>query len=188
MFILIQMNESGAVNTNKNKKSGADFNVQKLSKPKPKPKPKPKKKPKKSKPKRAAPTPNMNSVLSGVDTGLASFMADDMDLGDSILGDVDKNMVMTEDTVDVAPKPTVRSAMEYPKKAKSQGIKGYVLINLLVSENGRVEKVKVLESEPEGVFDEVAVAGVKSWEFKPAQYKGKAVKVWAKQKIRFDFQ
>jgi len=44
----------------------------------------------------------------------------------------------------------------------------------------------VLESEPEGLFDDVAVMAIKEWHFHPAQYQGQAVKVWAKQKIRFD--
>lgn len=112
------------------------------------------------------------------------------DLGDesALLGDVDKNVVMSEESVDEAPKPSRRSAMEYPKAAKKAGIKGYVLLNLLIDKDGNVEKVRILESEPQGVFDEVASAGVKEWKFKPASYKGEAVKVWAKQKIRFDFQ
>jgi protein TonB len=130
----------------------------------------------------------MSSSLSGIDTGLESFLSGDMDMSDSLLGDVSKDMVMTGDTVDVAPKPMQRSAMEYPKKARAQGVTGYVLMNLLITNSGRVETVKVLESTPEGVFDEVAVAGVKTWMFEPALYQGKAVKVWAKQKVRFDLQ
>jgi protein TonB len=49
-----------------------------------------------------------------------------------------------------------------------------------------VEKVKVLESQPAGVFDEVAVSGVQTWKFEPASYKGENVRVWAKQRVRFD--
>ena len=37
-----------------------------------------------------------------------------------------------------------------------------------------------------GVFDDIAVASVKRWKFKPAEYQGKPVKIWAKQKIRFE--
>jgi protein TonB len=49
-----------------------------------------------------------------------------------------------------------------------------------------VEKVKVLESSPPGVFDDVAAQGVQGWKFEPASYKGEAVRVWATQKVRFD--
>lgn len=163
----------------------SEFEVQKLTKPKPKPKPKPKKT--KPKAKAKAPSPMMSSSLAGVDLGIPEFAAD-MDMGDSLLGDVGKNVVMTEDTVDVAPKAAERTPFEYPKKARKAGVTGYVLMNLLISESGSVDRVKVLESSPAGVFDEVAVNGVKSWRFTPAQYQGQAVKVWAKQKIRFDLQ
>jgi len=95
---------------------------------------------------------------------------------------------MSEDSVDVAPQPSERTAMAYPKKARRAGVSGYVTMNLLISKEGNVEKVKVLQSQPAGIFDDVAVNGVKTWKFKPAQYKGEAVKVWAKQKVRFDLQ
>ncbi len=186
-IVVIYMNEDGMSPHQKKEASSMSFEVQKVVKQKPRPKEKPKKE---SKPKshKSAPTPNLSSTLSGFDTGLDSFMNDDMNMDESLLGDANKDVVMSESSIDKAPLPSQRSAMEYPKKAKKMSIKGYVLLNLLIDENGNVVKVKVLESEPEGVFDEVATQGVKSWIFTPGEYKGKAVKVWAKQKIRFDFQ
>lgn len=186
--LVILMNDKGGILEPKKKNESMSFAAKKITKPKPKPKPKPKQKPKKAKAKRSAPAPTLSSSLSGIDTGLDAFMSQDMNMDDELLGDVGKNMVMSEDSVDVAPVPSERSAMMYPKKARKAGVSGYVLMNLLVNKNGDVEKVKVLESQPADVFDEVAITGVKSWHFKPAQYKGQAVKVWAKQKVRFDLQ
>jgi len=186
--LVIYMNNKGASAEPKVKKQSMEFAAQKVVKPKPKPKPKPKKKPAPSKPKRTAPSPTLDTSISGIDTGLDAFMAEDMNMDDALLGDVGKNMVMSEDSVDVAPVPSERTAMAYPKKARKMGVSGYVLMNLLINKNGSVEKVKVLESQPAEVFDDVAVTGVKTWRFKPAQYKGEAVKVWAKQKVRFDLQ
>ena len=186
--LVIYMNAKGGVSEPKVKKQSMEFETQKVVKPKPKPKPKPKKKPKRSKPKRTAPSPTVDSSLSGIDTGLDAFMAEDMNMDDALLGDVGKNMIMSEDSVDVAPVPSERSAMAYPKKARQAGISGYVLMNLLINKDGAVEKVKILESQPANVFDDTASNGVKTWRFKPAQYKGEAVKVWAKQKVRFDLQ
>jgi len=77
--------------------------------------------------------------------------------------------------------------MEYPDDAMKKRIKGYVIVNLLIAADGSVEAAQVLESSPSGVFDAVAVNGVRNWRFIPAKYKGNPVKVWAKQKIRFDF-
>jgi len=186
--LVIYMNEKGGISEPKAKKQSMDFVAQKVVKPKPKPKPKPKKRSEPAKPKRSTPAPSIDSSLSGIDTGLDAFMSGDMDMDDALLGDMSKNMVMSEDSVDVAPTPSERSAMQYPKKARKMGVSGYVLMNLLINKEGNVEKVKVLESQPAEVFDDVAVAGVKTWHFKPAQYKGESVKVWAKQKVRFDLQ
>ena len=185
---VIMMNEAGGVHETKKKASTASFEIQKMVKPKPKPKPKQKPKPRKTQVKRSAPTPNLSSNLGGIDTGLDAFMSDDTGMDDALLGDVGNDVVMTGESVDVKPKPVQRSAMEYPKSARKNGVTGYVLMNLLISKNGQIEKVKVLQSEPAGVFDEVAEAGVRGWSFTPAQYKGQPVKVWAKQKIRFDLQ
>lgn len=181
------MNSESDVATNAPKKESAAFEIQKISKPKPKPKPEPKPKPKPTQAKRMAPSPSLASNLSGIDTGLESFMSADLE-ENSLLGDVDKDVIMSEESVDEAPTPSQRGAMEYPKAAKKMGLKGYVVVNLLINKQGEVEKSKILESEPAGVFDDVVLAGVSLWKFKPAQYKGEAVKVWAKQKVRFDFQ
>jgi protein TonB len=186
-IVVIEMNENGMLPNQDKEKSSMSFEVQKIVKAKPKPKPKPKPE-RKQTAKKSTATPNLTSSLSGIDTGLDAFNSADENMDDSLLGDSDKDIVMSEGSVDKAPQPSQRSAMEYPKKAKKMGVKGYVLLNLLIDANGHVEKVKVLESEPAGVFDDVAVEGIKSWVFTPGEYKGKAVKVWAKQKIRFDFQ
>ena len=60
-----------------------------------------------------------------------------------------------------------------------------MLLSVLIGPTGAVEKVKVLESQPSGVFDDVAIAGVQGWKFEPAQYKGENVRVWATQKVSF---
>jgi protein TonB len=182
------MNSESAPENQTKKKETTSFEIAKVSKPKPEPKPKPKPKPEPAKAKRSSAAPSLSSTLSGIDTGLDAFMSSDMKMGDSLLGDVNKNVVMSEESVDEAPKATHRAAMEYPSKARKSGITGYVLMNILVDQDGSVLKAKVLESDPAGVFDDVAMAGVKEWKFRPAQYQGQAVKVWAKQKISFNLQ
>lgn len=165
--------------------------MQVVQKTKPKtqaaPKPKPKPKPKKRVPQ--APMPNLGSTLAGVDLGIPEFaMGDIMGSGDSLLGDISKDMTMTESTVDSVPRAAIRAPLEYPKQAKRKGITGYVLFNLLIGKKGNVIRTKILQSQPEGVFDDVATASIKQWKFEPATYKNEAVKVWAKQKISFQFQ
>jgi len=184
---VIMMNNETDKPAPKKKRVSKQIEVQKMTKPKPKAKPKPKPKKKAKTKKAASHAPKVGSSLGGVDLGLAEFAAGDMgELGESLLGDVNKNVVMSEDSVDVAPRPSERGAIEYPKRARKLGITGYVMMNILINKNGNVEEVKVLESEPVGVFNDVAVMAIKEWHFHPAQYQGQAVKVWAKQKIRFD--
>jgi len=156
--------------------------VKKLSKPKPKPKPKPQKAPPK------APLPNLASGLSGIEMDIPEFNAGNI-AGDAteLLDQISEDTIMTGNTVDVKPRAISRSKIEYPPSAMKKRIKGYVIVNVLIDKQGNVETAQVLEAFPPGVFDAVALNGVRSWRFSPAKYKGQAVKVWAKQKVRFDF-
>jgi protein TonB len=153
----------------------------KVEKPKPKPKPKPKSQPK-------APLPNLGAMLGGLSMNIPEFAAGDI-AGDgrNILGDVAADAAMSEGTVDSKPRVVSRGPLEYPAEAAKKGIKGYVIVNLLIGKDGSVELAKVIASSPAGVFDQAALRGVRSWRFAPAKYKGSPVKVWAKQKVRFDF-
>ena len=184
---LVWMNESGRVIEEKPEVRQVSFEVQKRIEP-------PKKKQVEKKPKRdevpkwkpPAVLDGLNSQLAGVDLGLPSLdLHQVVGQNDSLLGAVN-DLVMTGDAVDVPPRATRRVSVGYPRRAKSKGIEGYVALNLLITPSGGVEKVKVLESIPPDVFDQVAIAAVKQWQFEPGMHQGKRVRVWAKQTIRFD--
>lgn len=138
-------------------------------------------------PQRSAPAPivGLDSGLSGLNFGLPGFDASELGLGNDILGD-SSNVVMTDDTVDVAPRPILQTPMAYPPRARAQGVTGYVLLSVLIGPTGQVERVRVLEAQPAGVFDDVAIAGVQTWKFEPATYRGENVRVWATQRVRFN--
>lgn len=154
---------------------------QDVQKPKPKPKPK-----KKSTPK--APLPDLSSMMGGIEMDIPEF-----DLGNiagnpnDLLGDIARNAAMSEGTADTKPRVLSRSPMQYPESAMKKHIKGYVVVNLLIDVDGSIEAAKVLQSSPPGVFDAAALSGIRSWRFAPGKYQGRPVKVWAKQKVRFDF-
>jgi len=76
--------------------------------------------------------------------------------------------------------------MEYPLDAKADGVEGYVTLSVLIGPAGDIQDVRVLESRPSGVFDDVAIEGIRQWRFQPAKYQGKPVTVWGRQTIRFD--
>lgn len=87
-------------------------------------------------------------AASGIDLGMLGL--DDgqgRDLDDRLLGKTG-NAVMTADLVDVPPKPITRGAFKYPPAAKKNGVKGYVLLSVLVEVDGSVNQVQVLESNP----------------------------------------
>lgn len=165
----------------------ASIDFEKKEKPKPKKVVK-KKEPPKRQPNRQPPAPlvGLDSSLGGLDLGIPGFESDDLgNLTKSLLGDAD-SVVMTDDAVDNPPRPAVQSPMPYPPRAKAKGQTGYVLLTVLISPTGDVERVKVLESQPSGVFDDVAMSGVRQWKFEPAMYQGENVRVWAKQRVVFD--
>lgn len=154
---------------------------QDLQKPKPKPKPK-----KKSTPK--APMPDLSSLMGGIAMDIPEFnLGNIAGNPNDLLGDIARNAAMSEGTADTKPRVLSRSPMQYPDDALRKKIKGYVVVNLLIDVDGSIEAAKVLQSSPPGVFDAAALSGIRSWRFAPGKYQGKPVKVWAKQKVRFDF-
>lgn len=140
-------------------------------------------------PRRQAPAPpslGLEGNLPGLDFGLPGFdEAELAGLREALLGS-EEEVVMTDDSVDVPPRPVVQPPLRYPVRAKAQGITGYVVLSLLIGPTGQVEQVRVLEAHPAGVFEEAAITGVQGWRFEPASYKGQNVRVWARQRIRFD--
>ena len=75
----------------------------------------------------------------------------------------------------------------YPPQAQASGVEGYVVVEYGVAETGQVLDLVIVESEPSGVFDESALAAVKSWRFRPAVHDGEDVPVPA-LRSRLDFK
>lgn len=159
--------------------------------PKPKtkkrrPKPKPKPKTAKRTPNRRTPPPALAAGLSGIDLGMGGAPTGEVGgLSDGLIGDPGKNLVMTEDAVDSRPRRLRCPAAPYPRAARAKGIKGHVSMRLLIGPTGDVERVKIAESDPPGVFDEGALTAMQRCRFEPATYQGKPVKVWARQRVNF---
>lgn len=182
MFGLIIMNGFEGHKKNKKVVSKTSFDVTHKTKKKPRPKVSRRKKIKKSKPKVAP--PSLAGALGGTSFGLGQFefLAEG---AEGLLGN-NGDVVMTEDTVDDPPRASYRPPLQYPEYARDRGIGGEVILNVLVNKTGAVEQVKLLASNPTGIFDQVAMESIRGWQFDPAHYKGNAVKVWVKQKISFN--
>jgi protein TonB len=135
----------------------------------------------------AAPMPNLTTALSGLRFDLPGFEASES-LGQGELvatTDADKKLVMTEESVDSLPRPVSRKPPAYPARARQRGVQGHVTLKIKVSEDGAVEQVRVVDADPKGVFEQVAIAAVRQWTFEPARYKGSPVAVAVSQKIPF---
>lgn len=73
---------------------------------------------------------------------------------------------------------------KYPELAKKAGIEGTVVVKVLVTTKGDVEKVEVLKSHP--LLDESAIEAASQFKFKPGKQRDKFVKVWVS--IPFNFK
>ena len=84
--------------------------------------------------------------------------------------------------------PIVRIPPLYPLRAKRRGVEGWVRVKFLVLKTGKVDQIKIVETEPEGIFDNSVRRCVSSWDFKPGTVDGEPVDVWAETVIRFKLQ
>jgi TonB family protein len=74
-----------------------------------------------------------------------------------------------------APKKTRQVLPVYPPEALAQGIRGIVILEVVVGKTGRVENVTVVRSIPG--LDEAAVTAARQWEYQPVKVDGKPVSV-----------
>lgn len=157
--------------------------------PTPKPKPKVRKPRPKPPPKPAAPPPPSVAALTSGNASMAvdipGLAFDDLGgaAGDLLAGG--EEAVHTGDTVDIAPQAVTQEPPAYPRRAQQQGQEGYVVLSLLINQTGGIERLRIIESSPPGVFDDAAKAAVRNWTFSPGSYQGKPVKVWVNQTLNF---
>lgn len=72
------------------------------------------------------------------------------------------------------PAALTRVAPEYPPALRGTGRAGTVLLAVTVDETGRIDAIDVLRSVPG--LDEAAIAAVRRWTFRPAEYDGQRVR------------
>jgi protein TonB len=74
---------------------------------------------------------------------------------------------------------------EYPAIARRRGYEGTVLVEVLVSRDGRVEDLRLSQSSGYSVLDQAAMASMKGWLFEPATINDEKVEMWVKVPVRF---
>jgi TonB family protein len=73
------------------------------------------------------------------------------------------------------PKKTKHVQPAYPQEAASQGIRGIVILDLVLDTQGKVESTNVIRSVPG--LDAAAIAAAQQWLYEPARVDGKPVRV-----------
>ena len=83
--------------------------------------------------------------------------------------------------------PIVKVAAQYPRRALSRGIEGYVIVEFTVTKNGSVRDPVVVEAQPADIFNQAAMTAALKFKYKPRVVDGEAVEVAGVQnKITFE--
>ncbi|WP_170113217.1 energy transducer TonB [Ahniella affigens] len=85
----------------------------------------------------------------------------------------------------VAPVALRRALVQYPEQAKRQGIEGFVELDVLVDKSGSPTDIKVVRSQPAGLFDRAAIRAMMRWKFQPATNQGEPVAARTRTVIQF---
>ena len=85
--------------------------------------------------------------------------------------------------VDSLPVPVKKVAPTYPEAARTAGLEGTVIVQVLVGKDGRVKDMKLAQSVTG--LDAPALVAVRQWEFQPATREKKPVAVWGAVPVEF---
>lgn len=89
------------------------------------------------------------------------------------VGPVSKNTMSSEELAaknEAVPLKVVNP--RYPLYAAQNHIEGYVLFEFDIDTQGTLKNIRVLKSEPEGIFERHALASIEQWKFKPKYVNG----------------
>lgn len=78
-----------------------------------------------------------------------------------------------------------RDAPAYPAAVRAIGVEGSVEVALTILRDGRVGWARVLRADPQGYFEQAALAGVRAWRFEPARANGEPIECRMQTRVRF---
>lgn len=73
--------------------------------------------------------------------------------------------------------PIVKVQPVYPRRALSRNIEGYVIVEFTVTRAGTVRDVRVVESDPRGIFEKAAIKAAEKFKYKPRVLDGEPIEV-----------
>jgi protein TonB len=85
--------------------------------------------------------------------------------------------------------PLVRINPDYPPRALSRGLEGWVQVQFTITATGTVKDAKVVTAEPKNIFDDAALKAIARWRYNPKVESGVAVeRVGVQTIIRFQLE
>ncbi len=79
--------------------------------------------------------------------------------------------------------PLVRIPPQYPQRAASRGINGWVQLEFTITESGGVEDIIVIAAEPTGYFERAAERALARWKYKPKIVEGRPARRYNNQVV-----
>jgi protein TonB len=126
--------------------------------------------------------PRMNLSLGGVDNNVAQLtpMLD-------ARGAMSRMTMTAGSDRDVI--PLVRIAPDYPPRALSRGLEGWVQVQFTITATGMVKDPVVVNADPKNIFDDAALKAIARWRYNPKVEGGVAVeRVGVQTIIRFQLE
>lgn len=71
--------------------------------------------------------------------------------------------------------PLVRVLPQYPPRASSNGIEGWVIVEFTITAAGTVKDPIIIDASPPGIFDRAMLRAIRKWKYKPKIEDGIAV-------------
>ena len=85
--------------------------------------------------------------------------------------------------------PLVRINPDYPPRAQTRGIEGYVIVQFTITATGTVKDAIVVEAQPRGMFDDAALKAIARWRYNPKVDAGVAVeRVGVRTRLTFQLE
>ncbi len=111
----------------------------------------------------------------------------DIDKKDKLFVPENKPLTAVKHTKAI-PKYKTNPKLVYPKIAKKRGYHGKVLLLVIVSKTGTVEKITISKSSGHSILDKTACKAVQQWLFYPGTRDGKPVKMSVTIPIQFNLK
>jgi protein TonB len=85
--------------------------------------------------------------------------------------------------------PLVRINPDYPPRALSRGLEGWVQVQFTITATGTVKDAMVVNAQPKNIFDDAALKAIARWRYNPKVDAGVAVeRVGVQTIIRFQLE